>query len=178
MPSYHSHFGDDADKFPIISKVPLLPLKTKFKGPAASAKADEKDIIDEAIFYFRANVLFQSYEVNNPADVGLVQCTLYIQQIIAMLKKYDSKSAAEKQIGKILHDNATLPSDKSHPLRNLCPKAKDSKSAEKLRNYLTQMRKETLTRMLDILYAEDGAPNKWWFQFHKMKFMGMALPTN
>eukprot|EP00941_MAST-03F_sp_MAST-3F-sp1_P006289 g6289.t1 len=172
---YHSHFSADCEKFPSISKVPLLPFKTKFKGPAGSAAPDARDIIDEAIFYFRANVLFQSFEIKSHADCLLIISTLLIQKIIKTLKKFDSKKAADKEIQKFLHDNATLPSDRSHPLKNLCPKAESSKDAEKLRNYLTQLRKELLTRMLEILYNDAGEPNKWWFQFHKMKFMGMEI---
>lgn len=175
MPVYHSHFNDKVDNFPLIAKFPLLPIKTKFKGPAGQAKSDERDIIDEALFYFRANVLFQSFEVKNPADLLLIECTLLIQMIIKKLKPYSTRTDAKKQVQKIMHDNSKLPSDNSHPLHSLCSKPDKSSDAEKLRNYLTQLRKEILTRTLDLLYSDDGTQNKWWFQFHKMKFMGMEL---
>ena len=62
----------------------LLPLRTQFKGPAPKtsechiakkvglvtlyhtyiyATDDDNDIIDEALYYFKANVFFKSYEV-------------------------------------------------------------------------------------------------------------------
>lgn len=58
----------------------LLPLKTQFKGPAPRSSkkvlvfvsvmtlypfylAADQDIIDEALYYFKANVFFKSYEV-------------------------------------------------------------------------------------------------------------------
>lgn len=39
------------------------------------------DIVDEAVDYFRANVLFRSFEVKGPADRVLVYLTLFIQQV-------------------------------------------------------------------------------------------------
>ena len=42
---------------------------------------DEADIVDEAIDYFRANVLFRSFEMEGAADRVLAYLTLYIQQV-------------------------------------------------------------------------------------------------
>lgn len=42
----------------------LLPLKTKYRGPAPILNdEDTNDIIDEALYYFKANVFFRTYEI-------------------------------------------------------------------------------------------------------------------
>lgn len=48
----------------------ILPFKTQFRGPApimtASKNVDkemDKDIVDEALYYFKANVFFRTYEI-------------------------------------------------------------------------------------------------------------------
>ncbi len=46
------------------------------RGPAASTS--DTDVIDEALAFFRANVLFRSFEVKGASDKLLVYLTLYI----------------------------------------------------------------------------------------------------
>ena len=42
----------------------LLPVKTSFRGPAPPlANSEEQDIIDEALYFFKANVFFRTYEI-------------------------------------------------------------------------------------------------------------------
>ena len=64
--------------------------QTTVRGPAiqlppledGEAKADEhQDIVDEAIAYFRANVLFKSFEVKGSADRVLAYLTLFIHLV-------------------------------------------------------------------------------------------------
>lgn len=38
-------------------------------------------MVDEALYYFRANVLFRSFEVNGDADRVLAYLTLFISQV-------------------------------------------------------------------------------------------------
>ena len=47
----------------IIGNMAMLPLRTKYRGPAPLLPADGIDIIDEALQYFKANVFFRTYEV-------------------------------------------------------------------------------------------------------------------
>lgn len=41
----------------------LLPIKTTFRGPAPPFNNKEQDIIDEALYFFKANVFFRTYEI-------------------------------------------------------------------------------------------------------------------
>jgi hypothetical protein len=46
------------------------------------ARADQIDIIDEAIDFFRANVLFRQYDPKGPADRVLCYLTIYIGECL------------------------------------------------------------------------------------------------
>uniref|UniRef100_A0AAY5KVT0 Actin-related protein 2/3 complex subunit 3 n=1 Tax=Esox lucius TaxID=8010 RepID=A0AAY5KVT0_ESOLU len=60
LQAYHSGLMDGDTK--MVGNMAMLPLKTQFKGPAAKETKDT-DIIDEAIYYFKANVFFKNYEI-------------------------------------------------------------------------------------------------------------------
>ena len=59
MDAYHSSFNDSKDEK--SCGIVVLPLRTKVKGPAYYT--DNKDIIDEALKYFRANIFFKNYQL-------------------------------------------------------------------------------------------------------------------
>ncbi|KAM7244454.1 hypothetical protein CapIbe_005062 [Capra ibex] len=77
MPAYHSSLIDPDTK--LIGNVALLPIRSQFKGPAPGETKDT-DIVDEAIYYFKANVFFKNYEINNEAYRTLIYITLYISE--------------------------------------------------------------------------------------------------
>ncbi len=61
----------------------ILPIRTQIRGPAAR-DTSEMDIIDEALYYFKANVFFRTYEIkvsneyeyNNTAkDLSYFNCS-------------------------------------------------------------------------------------------------------
>lgn len=58
--AYHSNFLDPPQ---VIGNTAILPIKTQFRGPAPLQGVAETDIIDESLYYFRANVFFRTYEV-------------------------------------------------------------------------------------------------------------------
>ena len=60
MPAYHSSLMDPDTK--LIGNMALLPIRSQFKGPAPRETKDT-DIVDEAIYYFKANVFFKNYEI-------------------------------------------------------------------------------------------------------------------
>jgi actin related protein 2/3 complex subunit 3 len=49
--------------------------------------ADEDDIIDEALRFFKANVFFNTFEMKGNADRLLVFLTLFTHQCIIRLSK-------------------------------------------------------------------------------------------
>nr|ACI68318.1 Actin-related protein 2/3 complex subunit 3 [Salmo salar] len=94
MPAYHSGLMDGDTK--MVGNMAMLPLKTQFKGPAAKETKDS-DIIDEAIYYFKANVFFKNYEIKNEADRTLIYVTLYISECLKKLQKCSSRGQGEKE---------------------------------------------------------------------------------
>lgn len=58
--AYHSSFTKSHGT---IGNMALLPIKTTFRGPAPVFNNKEQDIIDEALYFFKANVFFRTYEI-------------------------------------------------------------------------------------------------------------------
>jgi hypothetical protein len=79
------------------------------------ACADQPDIIDEAISFFKANVLFRNYEVKGPADRVLIYLTLYISQAINQMVN-QSKGGAQKNLFNLAIQNFSVPGDKNFAL--------------------------------------------------------------
>lgn len=63
--AYHSSFieNNSSIKLKPIGNMVLLPIRTQFRGPAPLYSGNEMDIIDEAIYFFKANVFFRTYEI-------------------------------------------------------------------------------------------------------------------
>lgn len=54
-----------------------------------------EDIVEEALYYFRANVLFRNYQIEGPADRSLIYLTFFIQQCLKELEKHPGKKEGE-----------------------------------------------------------------------------------
>ena len=90
MPAYHSSFGAGKER---LGNLALLPIKTTSRGPAACLPVtDEADIIDEALYYFKANVFFRTYEIKSESDRVLIYLTLYITECLKKLQKCSNKN--------------------------------------------------------------------------------------
>lgn len=57
--AYHTVIKDFNQSY---GNIAVLPLRTQCRGPAPVTNA-EHDIIDDAIYYFKANVFFRTYEI-------------------------------------------------------------------------------------------------------------------
>merc|ERR1712137_1281136 len=80
---YHSSYNGDQSR--MLCNMCILPIKTQYKGPAPLLKEDKDDVIDEALNFFKANVLFRNYEVKGGADRVLSYLTYYIKQCLQRL---------------------------------------------------------------------------------------------
>lgn len=63
--AYHSQIREFSSA---VGNIAILPLRTQSRGPAPMANI-EQDIIDESLYYFKANVFFRTYEVKVPSFV-------------------------------------------------------------------------------------------------------------
>ena len=105
----------------LIGNMALLPLRSQFKGPAPRETKDT-DIVDEAIYYFKANVFFKNYEIKNEADRTLIYITLYISECLKKLQKCNSKSQGEKEMYTLGITNFPIPGEPGFPLNAIYAK--------------------------------------------------------
>ena len=187
---YHSAFTELPDSIQSSCGVPLLPLRTQTRGPAP--KTTDFDIVDEAIQYFRPNVLFRKYAIQSDADKLLIYLTLYISQCLKRLhqsQKAPSSSASSQnnnngskknlmtEGAKLLFALAHDHFDVTTGLGGIINGPKTFQEGETLKSYLAQCREEIGLRLIDHLYVDEGTKmNKFWMAFAKKKFMNKELP--
>ncbi|KAK8086723.1 hypothetical protein PG994_001697 [Apiospora phragmitis] len=193
MPAYNSMFNEDPNPPRLIGNVPLLPLRTKTRGPAYTLPfpnpplaphespdpdADSYDILDEVLSLFRANTFFRNFEIQGPADRLLIYGILYVSECLGKIRPQHGVRDATKEVFNTALDlNFSIPGDPGFPLNQMYEAPRDRQDAEQLRQYLSQVRQELATRLLARVYEEggDGKPSKWWLSFTKRKFMGKSL---
>uniref|UniRef100_A0A287CRR9 Actin-related protein 2/3 complex subunit 3 n=1 Tax=Ictidomys tridecemlineatus TaxID=43179 RepID=A0A287CRR9_ICTTR len=120
------------------------------------------DIVDEAIYYFKANVFFKNYEIKNEADRTLIYITLYISECLKKLQKCNSKSQGEKEMYTLGITNFPIPGEPGFPLNAIYAKP--------------QLRQETGLRLCEKVFdPQNDKPSKWWTCFVKRQFMNKSL---
>ncbi|KAJ3375186.1 subunit of the Arp2/3 complex [Allomyces arbusculus] len=176
MPVYHSSFNA-VDGAPQLGNMALLPIKSKTRGYAPTpADFAADDIIDEALNLFRANCLFRNFEIQGPADRVLIYLILFISDCLSKLSTTTSRNDASRTLVTLAVGSFAMPGDAGFPLNALYAPPASMVEKENLRAYMTQLRQETVSRLLDRLYSEDESkPSKWWMAFSKRKFMNKSL---
>jgi len=159
----------------LIGNMALLPVKTSYRGPAPKA-VDEQDIIDETLYYFKANVFFREFEIKSPADLVLIYLTLYIIECLKRLQKCATKNQAAQEMYTLAISKFDLPGDANFPIKAGFTAPASSQEADLMRQYLTQLRQELGLRLCEKVYdSETGKASKWWLCFAKRKFMDKTL---
>jgi len=172
MPTYHSAFNKTNGQ--LCCNTAVLPLKTKVKGPAPPCGAKEEDVVDEAIKYFRANVLFKNFEPEGPADLTLCYLTIFVGEVLRDCNKHKTKLEAQKGVQTLSHStNFKTPGEDGFCLPGFFKPPAAKPEQDLFRAYFRQLREELATRLIDQIYGADGNKNKWWFQFNKRKFMNI-----
>ena len=178
MPSYHSVFN----KTKIYLKycgIPVFEFKEK-KTPTldpSKLKVDldqiELDIIDEAIIYFRANVLFKNFKIEGDADKLLVYITVFIQKCLERANDPNPVKAKEN-MRKLVVQCEYIP--KTDNFFNALVTKKDIELPN-LQKYLKSIRKETVERLIYILFEDENTKMdfKYWVALGKKKFMGYDM---
>lgn len=172
MPAYHSNFMEAQQ---IVGNTAILPFKTQCRGPAPVQQSQDIDIIDEALYYFKANVFFRTYEIKSEADRLLIYITLYVTECLKKLQRCASKGQAQNEMYTLAISRFDIPGDPGFPLNSVYGKPATQQDADFLRGYLTQLRQEVGMRVSEKVYGDDGKPSKWWLCFAKKKFMDKSL---
>ena len=179
MPAYHSRITAWADR--TACGMAIMDLQTSVRGPAYPYVAneendsDEGDIIEESLYFFRANVLFRNFEIKSPCDKTLVLVTLYIQLCLKECEKYATEGEAKRALTSLALKQFAIPGEPGFPLSAMYTRAEGIEESDLFRNYYRQIREEVNRRILGRLYYEDGSKNKWWQSFSKRKFMGKEI---
>ena len=71
---YHSQL--DTTDCDFACGFPLVPVRSKGRSEAGTEL--QRDIVDETLYAFRANILFRNFEVKGAADKLLIYLTLYV----------------------------------------------------------------------------------------------------
>merc|ERR1711991_723362 len=93
---YHS--GWNKDDLGTVCGMAMCPITTKFKGPSPQNTTDRADVIDEAIRFFKANVLFRNFEVLGAADKTLIYLTLFISEALQKIGTNSDIESAKKEM--------------------------------------------------------------------------------
>ncbi|CCM00665.1 uncharacterized protein FIBRA_02704 [Fibroporia radiculosa] len=180
MPAYHSALNEEPDVRQ-VGNMSILPIKSKFRGPAPQAEPSQADIIDETLDLFRANSLFRNFEIKGPADRLLIVIILFVSDCLAKIgtsRTVPSKIEATKSLNTLAVDNFPVPGDATFALNSHYAPPGSRADADYLRTYLVQVRQELAARLVEILYADgSGKPSKWWMSFQKRRFMSRSLAT-
>lgn len=172
MTSYHSSFNSDDAR--TIGNLALLPLRTSFKGPAPKSN-DDQDVIDEALYYFKSNIFFRSYEVKGTADRVMIYLTLYISECLKKLQRAPNRVEAQKSLATLAVSSFDIPGDPNFPLNSFMSKPASRAEADQMRQYFTQMRQELGQRLVEKVFGDGDKPSKWWICFTKRRFMDKSL---
>ena len=116
----------------MIGNFPLLPLRTKTRGPAyvlpqpaeplpayesPDPDSESYDILDEIISLFRANTFFRNFEIQGPADRLLVYGIWFLSDCLSKIKPHAGVRDATKEVMNVaLDNNFAIPGDPAWPL--------------------------------------------------------------
>lgn len=162
----------------MVGNMSLLPLKTTQRGPAPSLPkgSEENDIIDEALYYFKANVFFRTYEIRSESDRVLIYLTLYVTECLKKLQRCSTKAAGSQEMYSLAISRFDIPGEAGFPLNGVYAKPSSPAEADTMRQYFLQLRHETGNRLVEKVFdTPDGKPSKWWTCFAKKKFMEKSL---
>lgn len=151
----------------------LLPLRTKFRGPAYPST--DYDIIDEVLDLFRANSFFRNFEIKGPADRVLIYGILFVSDCLSKLSLTTSSTEATKILTNLSLDHFAIPGDADFQLNSLYQPPRDRNEYDLLQSYIQQFRQELSARLIQRLYKDSEFPSKFWLAFTRRRFMNKSL---
>lgn len=137
MQAYNSLFNADPNPPRLIGNFPLLPLRTKTRGPAYTLpppdpplagphespdqESDSYDALDEVLALFRANTFFRNFEIQGPADRLLIYGILFVSEALGKIRPGSDVRQATKDVTNLALDtNFAVPGDPAFPLNQVC----------------------------------------------------------
>jgi hypothetical protein len=115
--AYNSIFNHDSSQptTALIGNFPLLPLRTKVRGPAYTLPLDASlplhlspepdsesyDALDEVLSLFRANTFFRNFEIQGPADRLLIYGILWVSECLGKIRPGMSARYVDLSLGEV-----------------------------------------------------------------------------
>jgi actin related protein 2/3 complex subunit 3 len=139
------------------------------------------DIVDEAIYNLKANLLRKTFAVSGSGDRVVLYLTLFLQQCLKRLAK--AGTAANKTQGRqillqLAQELPPIPTDSAFPFAAFFERPKSADETQQFSDYAKQLRLEAAVRMIQNVYLypeEDGTGNKFWLTFSKTPFLGVMV---
>lgn len=150
MQAYHSQLRDYQQT---VGNLAILPLRTQARGPAPTGNI-ENDIIDESLYYFKANVFFRTYEVKvsywvtesnrkdvyllffcinqNEIDRVLIYITLYITECLKKLQRCATKNQGLQEMYTLAISKFDIPGEAGFPLNTVYARPQSPAESGKL----------------------------------------------
>ena len=188
---YHSSFNNDT-QHPVIASMQILPLRTRYRGPAQIINDGEfcillvkmglsylsatQDIVDEALFIFRPAMFHQQFKIKGNADRTLMYLFLYIIECCKQLHGMENKQEALRKLRDIaIQQSLPCPGEARFPLKDFFGAPKNAQEEETLKAYLQQLRQEVGDRLVDIVFKNFGVADKHWTMFGKRRFINRCF---
>lgn len=140
----------------------------------SGAEVANEDIIDEALFYFKANMLMKTYTIKGDGDRLILYLTYYLSQCLKKLVGL-TKEQAKQVLHAFANEGFSAPGDKSFPFPAFFPVPKDAAEVDKWKEYMKQLRVESSVRLIKSVFQfpePDGTGNKFWIVFSKYTLLG------
>lgn len=170
----HSVPAFDGRTLTTAGNFPILPLRTRTRGPAFTlpqlpadvdptavpADSESYDCLDEVLSLFRANTLFRNFEIKGAADRMLIYGILFISECLGKVRPTIGARDADKVLTNVALDPFALPGEAGFPLNQAFEGPRDRQDAEALRQYISQVRQELAMRLHTRLYPGGVGPSK------------------
>lgn len=196
MPSYHSILNHDINSIPISCGFPLISFELNKQPILDFKKIKEKsinvDILDEALTYYRLNILFKNYPLKSEADKIIVYATVFLSKCLEIFhSNYNDAKKTKDALKELIIEAEWSPNYKTHFLNGILINSSSNKNnvnsnsnsysqseVSSLQKYLKQIRTELVFRLNCILFDNENAlnKNKFWLSYSKKKFLGYEMP--
>jgi hypothetical protein len=124
----------------------------------------DEDIIDEVLFYFRANVLFRNFEIMGTADRTLIYLTMHTVQCLVKCEKIEDKPSAIRELRALSQKPFLSPGESGFALGGMFAGATSKGESGKKSGYSTLLLPFTYC----IFYVFFFFFSLWWF--HNFSF--------
>ena len=161
------------------SRVGPAPLMPDAEVDEAGNEYATEDIVDEALYYYKMNMLCRTFNMKGAADRTILFLTHYIHTAIKRIVGLKPKEA-KAVIVAMQTEYSVMPLDKGFPfsvfftIGGATLEAVTEEERERFSEYSKQLRYECGMRLLEKMFAfpeEDGTASKFWTVFAKHKLL-------